>query len=64
MTPEPKSRAGLPSHAEARAIADRARRLRAETLAHLASVVWSRIARRAAAGRASAPHGAMPHARA
>lgn len=59
MTTEPKSSArprsfgALPSHAEARAIVERARRLRAETLAGLARAALSRIARRpAAAGQA------------
>jgi hypothetical protein len=60
MSPEPKSRPGLPSHAEARAIVDRARRLRAEALAQLARAAWSRLARRPA----GIGQGALPHARA
>ena len=60
MTPETKSRAGLPSDAEARHLVDRARRLRAETLAGLARAAWSGIARRLH----DASTAAMPHARA
>ena len=58
MTTEPKSSArprsfgALPSHAEASAIVERARRLRAETLAGLARAALSRIGRRPAAGQA------------
>lgn len=64
MTPESKSRAGLPSDAEARAIMNRARRLRAELLASMARAVWSRIARRPAGVPAGAHAAAMPHANA
>lgn len=48
----PRSSGALPSHAEARATVERARRLRAETLAGLARAALSRIARRPAAGEA------------
>jgi hypothetical protein len=74
MTAEPKiaatlpTTAGLPSHAEALAVAARARRLRAETLAGLAraALSWARhrAGRAGATATASLPAGGMPHARA
>ncbi len=64
MTPEPKSSRRLPSHDEARATIDRARRLRAETLGRLSRAAWSRLAGRPANAVAGARPAAMPHAHA
>lgn len=62
MRPEPKSHGGLPSHAEARAIAERARVLRAQLLRGLFRAAWSRIASRPRGVSAASLAGRMPHA--
>ena len=62
MTPEPNSPAGLPSHAEAPAIMDRARRMRAEALAALVRAAWSRFAGRPRGVPAASMSGRMPYA--
>jgi hypothetical protein len=64
----PNSPAGLPSHAQAQALIERARALRAEFIAGLARAALSRLARRGAhspaGARARHPAGALTHARA
>jgi hypothetical protein len=64
MESEAISPAGLPSHAEARAIMSYARRLRAEAFARLARAAWARVARPPADGPAGTPAGRLPHAHA
>ena len=60
MRTQTKGRIEIPSQDEARAIVERARQLRAQTLARMLRAGWARIA----PSPADAPAGAMPHARA
>lgn len=64
MTSESKSTAGLPSQGEARAIVERARRLRAETLAGLGRAVLRRLGHGKSGVRPVGLAGALPHAHA
>lgn len=60
MTTETTGGTAIPSQDEMRSLVERARRLRAETLARLLRTAWERIAHKGA----RRPAGAMPHAHA
>jgi hypothetical protein len=64
MKSETDSRTELPSQDEARAMIERARRLRAETLGRLVRAAWLRVAHRPAGRRSDGRADSMPLARA